>query len=155
MRLLPQRLINSFRGFTNVALDTYGMDCTLYIPSNMNTVETSDIYAKPSDYTFDQHFTKVWVEWAPNKHRLRKLGIFMEDETPIIAWFGNITRNPLGLGDDIDICIKSYFVLPTQYIPLQDLDTEEFEIVDVLIPSMADKVVRKCFKIAPRRIKTP
>ena len=59
---------------------------------------------------------------------------------------------------DLDICVKSYFIITTQYIVNSGQntseETEEFEIVDVLIPSMADKAVRKCFKIAPRRKKT-
>lgn len=155
MRLLPQRAINVFRKNTNVALDTFGMDCTLYVPSNMDTVSELDIYAKPSDYTFTRYETKVWVEWSPNRHRLRKLGIFMEDETPAIAWFSNTIKDAFGNETDMDICIKSYFVLQTQYIPANAADTEEFELVDVIVPSMADKLVRKCFKIAPRRQKTP
>lgn len=152
--MLPQRLVTTLRKFTNVAVDVYGMPCTLYVPSNMDTVDASDVYAKPGDFTYTAYETKVWVEWSPNKHRLRKLGLFVEDENPMIAWFSNVVLDKFGAETELDICIHSYFVLPTQYIPGNATETEEFELVDVLVPSMADKLVRKCFKIAARRIKT-
>lgn len=153
--MLPQRTVDVLRKFTNVSIDAYGMPCTLYVPSNMDDVELLDVYAKPGDHVYTQYTTKVWVEWSPNKHRLRKLGLFVENETPMIAWFSNIVKDQFGNEIDLDICVRSYFVLPTQYIPGNLSETEEFELVDVLVPSMADKVVRKCFKIAARRVQTP
>jgi len=148
-KMIPQETVDVMRNFVNVSVDIYGIDCELHIPNNLDTVETYDVYQKPSDFVYDTTITTlVWIEWAPNKHRLRKLGLFVEDEIPMLAWFKYVE----GL-QDVDIKIGSWFKIDPQYVPDQ-YDTEEFEIVDIIVPGMHDAVITKMFKIAPRRVKT-
>jgi len=146
-KMIPQATVNVMRNFLDISVDLYGIDCVLYIPNNISTVVNYDIYAKPADYSYDTYNTQVWIQWTPNKHRLRRLGLFLEDETPILAWFKNVIN-----GQNIDITISSWFKIDTQYVP-DKYDTEEFEIVDIIIPGMHDAVITKFYKIAPRRVK--
>lgn len=155
MSLLPQQMINGFRQFTNISVEAYGIDCKLYIPNNLSTVLVKDAYTKPSDYTFDEYDTKVWIEWAaPNKHQLAKLGMYVEDETNVLlAYFSNVLRTAFQSYDDLDITIGSYFSVDVQYITQFQTVSNEFDIVDVRLLGMADKAAIKIFKIAPRRVK--
>jgi hypothetical protein len=146
-KMIPQETVDVMRKFVNVSVDIYGIDCELHIPTNLDTVEQYDVYQKPADFAYQTFNTLVWIEWAPNKHRLRKLGLFIEDETPMIAWFKYVE----GLSD-LDIKIGSWFTINPQYIP-NDIDAEEFEVVDILVPGMHDAVITKMFKIAARRVK--
>jgi len=149
-KMIPQETVDGLRQFTNISVDTYGIDCTLYIPTNLDTIEQNDVYIKPSDYQYINYTTKVFLEWAPNQARLRKLGIYTEDELPLIAWFSNVIKNDDGSETEVDIIIGSYFVVNPQFIP-DNVDAEEFDIVDVLIRGMHDKVALKTYRCAPRR----
>lgn len=152
--MLPQAAVNAMRVFTNVAIEAFGMPCTLYVPNNLSTVIEEDAYVKPSDYTFTEYDTKVWIEWSPNKRQLSKLGIFAEGETPMLAHFSNIFRSSFQDYDDLDITIGSYFTIDAQYTANLKEATNAFDIVDVVASGMANKLIKKMFKIAPRRVKT-
>ena len=152
--MLPQASVDVFRMFTNVSIDNYGMPCTLYIPNNLTTVLPNDAYVKSTDYTFTEYDTKVWIQWSPDKRQLAKLGIFSEDETPMIAYFSNIFRDNFHNYKDLDITIGSYFKIDIQYITQFKEYTNEFDIVDVKAVGMANKLITKIFKIAPRRVKS-
>lgn len=152
--MLPQATVNVLRSYTDVSIDVYGMDCTLYIPSNLTNVMQQDVYTKPEDYTFNQYNTKVWIEWPTNKRQLAKLGVFTEEEIPIIAHFSNTVKDPFGTATDVDITIGSWFKLTAQYISRDKQATNEFEIVDVLATHMANKLAKRSFKIVARRVKT-
>ena len=151
--MIPQASVNALRHSTDISIENYGMECTLYIPNNLSTVMQNDVYTKPSDYTFDIYNTKVWIEWSPNKRQLAKQGVFTEDTLPIIAHFSNVVRDPFGTLCDVDITLGSYFKLEVQYTYLNKLATSEFDIVDVLASYMANKLIKKSFRIAARRVK--
>lgn len=145
-KMIPQATADVMRKFVTFAVDTYGIDCTLYIPSNLTTIETNDIYVKPSDYTFTSYTTKVYIDWTGNKYRLRKLGLYVENDLPMVCWFSYVALR--------DITVHSYFTISMQYVPNSIADTDKFEIVDVLIPGMHDKAITQFFRFAPLRIKT-
>lgn len=147
-RMIPQRTVDTMRHFVDVSVDNYGIPCTLYIPMNQDTVVNFDVYVRPGDWTYVSYDTLVWIDWTPNKHKLRKLGLFLEDELPILAWFKYVID-----GAHRDIEINSWFEIPDQYVP-DKYDTEQFEIVDIMIPGMHDAVITKYYKIAPRRLNT-
>lgn len=150
--MIPQETVDAIRRMQDVSVDNFGIDCTLHVPNNKEEVDDNTIYTTPSDYTFTTYTTRVSIEWSPNKYRLRKLGIFVEDDTPIIAWFSNRIKDADGFDADVDIKINSYFSIATQFIP-REMDTEEFEVIDIMVPSMHDAAAVKAYKIAPRRKK--
>jgi len=141
---LPSRTIEFFRNILDLSIDTYGIDCDLYIPTNLTAQEGNDMYTAPADITY-KHYErqKVWIDWATKDLvKLRKLGLVAEDELPIIAHFKNFPEVLLG----------SYIQISSNYVP-DSYDTDQFEIVNPLIQSMHDAEVYKAFKIAPRRAK--
>ena len=142
--LIPRRVVDVVRTFNNIGVSLYGIPCDLYVPTNLTALEPDDIYAEPDDITYIHHgCIKVWIEWfVPKLHRLRKLGVFAEAETPIIARFQNMP----------EVIIQSYIKIESQYIPGK-FDTDEFEIVDVLMQNMYDAEVYRYYKLAPRRKK--
>ena len=157
--MLPQRTVDVLRSFTTVSVSNYGIDCTLKIVKYPDEIDDNDVYVKPQDFVYVDYATKVWIEWTPNKYKLRKLGVYVEGDTPMIAWFGNkmtfvTPGESSGVEVDVDIVVGSYFIIDPQYIPSSISAESEFEIVDVIIPGMHDMAVTKCFKRAPRRVKT-
>jgi hypothetical protein len=142
--IIPQRVIDVVRTFNDFGVEVYGIDCTLYIPTNLTTLEPNDIYTSPTEVTYKTyHDVKVWIEWfVKDLHRLRKLGIFAENETPIIARFTN----------EPEVTIQSYIQIPNRYIP-KNVDTDEFEVVDILMKNTYNNEVYRYFKLAPRRRK--
>jgi len=150
--MIPQETVDAIRAMQDISVDIFGIDCTLYIPTNKDSVDDNTIYTTSVAYVFESYTTKVSIEWVPNKYRLRKLGIFVEDDTPIIAWFSNRIKDADGFDADVDIKINSYFSIATQFIP-REMDTEDFEVIDIMVPSMHDAAATKAYKIAPRRNK--
>lgn len=142
--ILPQRLIDTVKTFNDFGVEVFGIDCTLYVPTNLTPLEPNDIYTKPDDMVFTRiDDVKVWIEWfVKDLHRLRKLGIFSENEAPIVARFKNVP----------EVIINSYIKIQSQYIP-GTFDTDEFEVVDVLMKNMYDNEIYRYFKLAPRRRK--
>lgn len=151
--MLPQESVDALRISTDVSIDVYGMSCSLYVPNNLTPVMQQDTYTKPSDYTFDRYVTKVWIEWPQGKRQLAKQGVFTEDEIPMKAHFSNVIRDPFGTLNDVTITIGSWFRLDAQYIAFNKHAQSEFEIIDVLAEHMANKLVKRSFKIAARRVK--
>lgn len=151
-RMIPRESIDVLRNFVTVSLDNYGIDCTLYIPSNDSTVEQYDAYAKPSDYTHTAYTTKVFIEWGPSAYRLKKLGLFTEEDVPMVCWFGNKATNESDELVDVDIIIGSYFRLTPEFIPDNYEGIEEFELINNVVKNMHDAVVVKGFSAAPRRV---
>lgn len=141
-QLIPQQTVDALRFSVDMAVSLYGQDVLLFLITNQNAVNENTAYLKPSDYTYRQRTTRCWIEWKPDQHRLRKLGLFVEGETPIIAW---LSQQP-------DATINSFLRVPIQYVPRQ-YSTDEFDIVDTLIRGMQDAMVVQAYKIAPRRIR--
>ena len=158
-RMLPRELVDALRVQVNVSLANYGQECILYIPTvaSYNSAEKSDIFAKPSDIEYIQYSAKVFIEWLPTTYRLKKLGLFTEDNLPIIVWFGTkaiaLEGSETGLEVDVDVTKQSYFRISTEYVPDNYVGVTEFEIVNPSIKGMQDMEILKCFSAVPRRIK--
>jgi len=142
--IIPDRTIDVLRTFNDLTVDTYGIDCTLYIPTNLTAQEPNDAYTDPSNITFREYTgQKVWIRWfAKDLERLRKLGIFAEGEAPITAYFKNFP----------EVLIRSYIRVPVRYIP-GTYDTDCFEIVDILLSNTYSSETYRWFKLAPLRKK--
>jgi hypothetical protein len=152
-RIIPQRTVDAFRKFNDVSVYNFGIPCTLFVANNNDLVDTYDIYRKPSDFTYDSYSADVFIEWSPNKYRLRKLGIYTEDELPVLCWFSNRMLDGQQQEVDVDIVIGSYYRIEEQFMP-DKVDYDEFEIVDVIIRGMHEKSMVKLYKCAPRRVKS-
>lgn len=146
MSLLPQETIDVYRDTIDRVIEIYGFDVELYVPqsSSVEQREGLDIYMeKPDDGK--EHFmspikTQCFIEWKPEMKRLRRLGIFTEDELPIISWFKNIpelTRN-------------SYIRIPINY-QKGEWGTDEFELIDCLLRNTYNAIVVQAWSLAPRR----
>jgi len=153
-RMIPQESVNVLREFVNISLDNYGIDCTLYIPSNASDVEKYDVFAKPSDYTYTQYSAKVFIDWSPNIWTLRKYGLFVEDQTPILAYFGNEAVDQNEEETTVNIIIGSYIRIEPQFIPNNYKDVEEFEIINIGTPKIHDAVIVQVYSLAPRRVQS-
>ena len=142
-KMIPQATVDTLRLFTDTSVDLYGIDCKMYVPLNLTAADQNDIYKTVSEINYSMVETLVWIEWAPDVYRLRKLGIYVEDQTPQIAWFKN----------SLNVVLHSYFSIPLQYIPKTLVGVEEFEVVDSVVKGLHDAIILNCFKIAPRRVK--
>jgi len=140
--IIPNATINLLRDFNDLAVGLFGIGCTLYVPTNLTCLEKNDAYTSPNSITYQQYpGQKVRVNWAEkNIHRLRKLGIFSENEAPIIGYFKNFP----------EVTLQSYIQVEISYIP-GTFDTDEFEIVDVLMKGTYDAEILRPYKLAPRR----
>ncbi len=158
-KMIPRETIDVFRHQVDVSLDNYGISCTLYIPTNTSydDAEKLDVFAKPSDYEFISYSAKVFIEWQPSVYRLKKLGMFVEGNLPILAWFGNkataLEGSQIGQEVDIDIVKQSYFEINPEYIPSNFIGADQFEVINPIIKGIHDAVILQGFSIAPRRIK--
>lgn len=150
-RMLPQRTVDCLRVQGDVSLANYGIDCDLYIPTNLDEVETVDVYAKPKDYEYVHYTAKVFIEWTPNMWRLKKFGIYTEHETPILGRFGRKAVNDAGVEVDVDIHVNSFIKVALQYIPSSVSDTDQFEIVSVAMGNFHDAAIVQIYKLAPLR----
>ena len=150
-KLLPESVIDVYRSFNDIIIDLIGVSCDLYIPNNLTSLESNDAYTSPKDITYNKYINQVvWVTWfEKNVYRLKKLGMFVEGEVPILARFKN---TPV-------ITLQSYIQDPIRYIPnsISGNGTNEivdsFEIVDIAMSNTyADEIYRYC-KLAPLRRK--
>jgi len=159
-KMIPRRSIDAFRVQLDVTIDLYGIDCTLYIPStaSLNVAEKLDPYDTPDDYTHTAYSAQVFIEWNPGGKRLRKLGLLVEDEKPILSWFGRYATaltGPLsGTKVEVDILLHSWIAIQPEFVPGEYVGEVEFEIIDVVVPPnmIHDAVIGKGFKLAPRRV---
>ncbi|MHA1692959.1 MAG: hypothetical protein ACTSU7_15145 [Candidatus Heimdallarchaeaceae archaeon] len=151
-KMIPRRSIDIFRNFVDVSLDNYGFDVDLYIPTNKEALETLDIYSEPSDFEFNHYTTQVFVEWRPSIYRLKNLGIYVEDELPIIVYLPNQCTNDSGIEVDVDILRNSYIKVPLEYIPNNFDKYTEFELTTPVVKHMHDAVLVKSYKAVPKRL---
>lgn len=159
--MIPRETINGLRAYVDVVLNAIGMDCTLYLPTDAtyDAAAKLDVFAKPNDYLYHSYSAKVHVQWNPSLYKLKKLGLFIEDQLSILVWFGNkatvISAAGHTVGDivDIDTCLKGYFEITPEFIPANYVGVEQFEIVNVASKGMQDAVIRKVYSAVPRRIK--
>lgn len=144
--ILPLAIINALRNSNNVAVQAYGIQATLYLATNDTAVENLDDYQNAgTDYLFNIMPVLVWIEWSPNSYRLRKLGLFVkESDMPIIVHFDN----------RIEVTRYSYLTIPVTFLPTNQKDAQQFEIVDQQIAQFADVDVKRTYAMVPRRIPT-
>ena len=142
--LLPKATIETLKQFNDLGVKLYGIDCTLYIPNNLTTLEPTDMYISPDTILYTEHpHQKIWLEWYDKALvKLRRANAYAEDSPPITARFLSY----------INVLVNSYIVLPTEYEGNQ-YKTLEFEIVDVVLEHTYDAEVYRKFKLAPRRKK--
>jgi len=156
--IIPRQTVDILRKNVDVALNIVGINCTIYIPTttSLNNNEGMDIFEQPSDLTYVSYSGMCFIVWNMNKYRLRKLGIYTEDEIPMVIWLPNkataLEGSEAGTEVDIDIIQRSYIRVNPEFIPNNTTDVTEFELVDLRIKGMHDKVVIKAFKAVPRRI---
>jgi hypothetical protein len=158
-RMIPRESIDVLREYVDISLTSYGIDCTLYIPTNTSyaVAEKLDVFATPSDYSFLSYSAKVFIQWTPNIWRLKKLGLFTEGQVPILAYFPNkviaLEGSEAGSEVEVDIVKTSYIKILPEYIPEDQKGVEEFEVVNVGTPNMQDAVITKLYSLVPRRVK--
>lgn len=158
-RMLPRETIDVLRDYVDIALDAIGMDCTLFIPTNTSYSEAEklDVFAKPSDYTYLKYSAKVFIQWNPSMYKLKKLGLYIEDDIPILCWFGNkataLEGSDAGSEVAIDVALKSYFELEPEFIPGNFKGIEQFAVVNVASKGMQDAIIRKIYSAVPRRVR--
>lgn len=141
MSLLPIETINAYRKNVDTLIEMYGMDCVLHVAKNVEQRDRSQIYAEqPGLQYHDPIDTKVWIVWNPNMKWLRNMGIFTEEELPIVGFARS----------DHQITRLSYVKINMGYA-IGDNQTEEFEFVDHVVKKAYDAVVVAAWKLAPRR----
>jgi len=163
--MIPRGSIDVLRDYVDVLLKAVGIDCTLYIPTvaSFNTAETYEVFAKPSDYEYNVYSAKIFINWNPSTYKLKKFGLFVEDQLPVMVWFGNkatVVSGPdvetgtvtVGTVVAIDTCVKSYFSLIPEFIPDKFEDVEAFELVNVASKGFQDAIIRKVYSAVPRRV---
>lgn len=152
-RMIPPETVAALRKFNDISVDNYGIDCTLYVPTNADAIDAIDVYATPADVTYTTYLNQtVLMLWAPNQKMLRKLNIFTEDELPILAFFKNTYKDVAGNDVPLQVIIGSYVVIPFNFVP-STYETAEFEVVDIIIRHAHDATVTLAYKMAPRRVK--
>lgn len=160
--MLPRETINELRNYVDTVLDAIGMDCTLYLPTDTtyDAAEKLDVFAKPSDYSYHSYWAKVHIQWNPSLYKLKKLGLFTENQLPILVWFGNKATviddggvHIAGEVVNIDTCLRGYFQITPEFIPANHVGVEQFEIVDIASKGMQDSIIRKIYSAVPRRVK--
>jgi len=157
-RMIPRESIDVLRDYVDVSLLAYGIDCTLYIPTNVSydDAEKLDVFATPEDYEYIAYSAKVFIDWNPHIWKLKRLGLYTEDQVPILAYFGNkatvLEGSNAGEEVEIDIPIHSYIKIEPEYIPNDQKDIDEFEIVNVGTPNMQDAIIYKVYSLVPRRV---
>jgi hypothetical protein len=150
--MIPRRSIDALRWQVDVSLDNYGIDCNLYIPTNLSTVEQVDVYSKPADYIYTHYEAKVFVNWNPNVHLLKAKGVFVENEIPILCWFPNFALDDTDITVPIDILKDSYMTLDLEYIPANFHKYDSFVMTEPLIKNMHDAAIVQSWKAVPRRV---
>lgn len=155
---IPRQVIDSMRNSVDVVLNYQGIDCSLFIPTSTssNEAEMLDAYSLPSDKTFIEYTTKVFIVWKPNIRRLKKLGLFEEGSLPLIGKFGRkatpVTGSNAGIEIDVDIIQGSWFRTSIEYVYGNTSDVTDFEIVDIVPPQVHDAVIWKEYIVAPMRL---
>jgi len=158
-KLIPRETIDVLRQHINIGMDMLGIECTLYIPNDasLENAEGLDMYEVASrDLTFVSYSTQCFIEWNPNKYRLRKLGIYVEDELPILVWVPLLVTalegTEVGTEVEVDTVHRSYLSIAPEFVPADVTAVQEFEIVDVIVKGTHDAVVLKGMKCVPRRV---
>ncbi len=153
-KLIPLNTYSYLRKLVNVALPIVGIDCDLYIPdaASFTTQEGIDIYATQADYTFTHYECQVFIDWSPNVYRLRKRGLFVENDLPILCYLPTKATNDSGDEIDIEIFKDSYISIDPEFNTSDRyVGTEEFILADNVTSHFSDAIIFRVFKLVPRR----
>jgi hypothetical protein len=114
-----------------------GAECWLY---KVETKTPRDSLGSAFDFTYDPPVrTRVVIDWKPDINRLKALGLYKEDQLPILAFF-KFVDNPAQ--DD-------YIELDVEY-DTGDFITNKFEIVNRMFRGYTVEQIAT-WVIAPRR----
>lgn len=140
--MIPLALAQAFKINYNTAISNYGIDVTLYLLVNADSIQFLDAYQSTEDRKYIIFPTKCRLDFSnKNFYRMRKLGLYNEHDLPILAYFTNT----------IDIPVHSYFTVALSYMKDNELETDRFEIVDDSITGISDIEISRCYKVAPLR----
>jgi hypothetical protein len=141
MSVLPIETINAYIANLDMVIEIYGVPCMIFIPKNIDAREKLSLYQEGVSPQFDDGVeTKVWIEWNPDMKKLRNMGIHVEGELPILAFFRR----------DHDVQRNSYFKLLLSFGTGANQE-EEFELVDCVLKKVYNSSVVEAWKIVPRR----
>lgn len=150
-KMVPRRSIDALRHQVDVSIDLWGIECELYLLTNAEDIESLDIYAGPTDMEYEKYDTMVFIQWTPSTYRLKKLGVFVENELAILVRLPSQCTDKNGELVDVDILKGSFIRVPLEYVPSNLQKSSEFELVDQLITKMHDAAIVKAWKAVPRR----
>jgi len=156
--MIPRETIDALRRNTDIILSSVGIDCTIYIPTtaSLNADEGNDIFEHPDNLTYLSYSGKCFIVWNPSKYRLRKFGIYVENDLPMVIWMPNtataLEGSEAGTDVSIDVVQRSYIKVNPEFIPNNTTDVTEYELVDLSVRGFHDAVVVKAFKGVPRRM---
>lgn len=143
MSQLPKETLDTLRSYNDISVDIYGFDCDLFVPNNLNANENDDVYKVATDNNYTGVKTKVFVEWTPNIHKLRKMGIYADEGSlPILGWFKELPEVKRG----------TFVRFREGLVPIH-YGTADFEVVDIEIRAMYDSAVLQVYKLVPTRRK--
>ena len=151
-KIIPRETVDTLRHQVDVSLNVFGFPCDLFVPNNLDDIEVLDVYATPANVTWDHYSVLTFVEWNPNIHKLKALGIFVEDEIPLIVYLPNLCTNDAGDEVTVDILKQSYIKVPLEFIPNNFQKYTEFELVDQIVHKLHDAVLVQRWKAVPRRV---
>lgn len=137
-KLFPKELADVLRVNTDSLVELNGQHCRLH---KVEGVSYTDTLRDKAIITFkDPIDTYVLIHWSPEVRRLKALGLFVEGELPILAYFK--------FEDDPNA--KDYIELDYHY-SIGDMKTNKFEITDRKLRGH-DAEARAVWVLAPRRI---
>jgi hypothetical protein len=157
-KLIPRATIDVIRHMVDVGLDITGIACTLYIPTEQSflTAEKLDVYSKPADHVFTSYQTNVGIKWSPSVYELKKFGLFVEGQTPIMVQFGftatALEGSSAGQTVPINVTRYSYFRIEPEFSSGNYQGVAEFQIVNA-VTNLHDAALKRVFSAAPRRVK--
>lgn len=159
-KLIPRRTIDAIRAAIDVGLGVTGINCTLYIPTNQSFLDAEklDVYSKPADYVFASYSTTVGIKWSPNVYELKKLGLFVEGQTPILVQFGfhavALEGSQVGQTVPVNVARNSWFEISPEFSEGNFVGISQFQIVNAAT-KLHDATLARIFSAAPRRVKLP
>ena len=139
-RMIPTETVDSVRRQVDISIDLFGIPCRLFLIQDMEKREALDVYSeRPANFAPPVE-TTVFIDWAPSIWKLRKFGIYVEDQVPILAWFKWRT----GLSR------HSYFEIDVRYVP-DNITTTRFELIVPVMKGLHDQEIVTGWQVAPYR----
>jgi hypothetical protein len=156
--MIPREVVDQLRNYNDIAIGAFGIACTVYVPTSAtyDSAEKLDVFSTPSDYSYNAYTAKVFIHWTPSIWKLKKLGLFVEGQTPILAYFPNKVAYADGSNEgdlvEVDIVQRSYIRIAPEFIPDDTEGVEEYEIVNVGTKNMQDAICVQIYSLVPRRV---